>query len=111
MSSFSEKNFLLTQQIGVRFKSTHVKWLIINPNELKNLNNFSSSIIFKVGFDLTFSPLPHNFYRILASHLPGFEHCTVKTVNRKVLENGAYIKIKGNKIPINLRRDPLADTL
>jgi len=69
-----------------------------------NLNNPSSSIVVKVDFDLTLSLLAHNLYRILASHLPGFEHCTVETINRKFLETGARIKIKGKEITVNLKK-------
>ena len=69
-----------------------------------NLNNPSSSIVVKVDFDLTLSLLAHNLYRILASHLPGFEHCAVETINRKFLETGARIKIKGKEITVKLKK-------
>jgi hypothetical protein len=69
-----------------------------------NLNNPSSSIVVKVDFDLTLSLLAHNLYRILANNLPGFEHCTVATINRKFLETGARIKINGNQITVHLKK-------
>jgi hypothetical protein len=69
-----------------------------------NLNNPSSSIVVKVDFDLTLSLLAHNLYRILANNLPGFEHCTVATINRKFLETGAKIKINGNQIMVHLKK-------
>ena len=69
-----------------------------------NLNNPSSSIVVKVDFDLTISLLAHNLYRILANNLPGFEHCTVATINRKFLETGARIKINGNQIMVHLKK-------
>ena len=69
-----------------------------------NLNNPSSSIVVKVDFDLTISLLAHNLYRILASHLKGFEHCTVKTISRKFLETGAKIKINGDTITVHLKK-------
>ena len=69
-----------------------------------NLNNPSSSIVVKVDFDLTLSLLAHNLYRILANNLPGFEHCTVATINRKFLETGARIKINGNQIMVHLKK-------
>jgi hypothetical protein len=69
-----------------------------------NLNNPSSSIVVKVDFDLTLSLLAHNLYRILANNLPGFEHCTAATINRKFLETGARIKINGNQIMVHLKK-------
>ncbi len=58
----------------------------------------------KVDFDLTLSILAHNLYRILASNLPGFEHCTAATINRKFLENGAKIIIKEREIIVHLKK-------
>jgi len=55
-------------------------------------------------FDLTLSLLAHNLYRILANNLPGFEHCTVATINRKFLETGARIKINGNQIMVHFKK-------
>ncbi|MBW2005787.1 MAG: transposase [Deltaproteobacteria bacterium] len=69
-----------------------------------NLNNPSSSIVVKVDFDLTLSLLAHNLYHILANNLPGFEHCTVATINRKFLETGARIKINRNQIVVHLKK-------
>ena len=58
-----------------------------------HMNQPSSSIVVKVDFDLTISLLVHNLYRYLSSHLSGFEHCTVSTIYRKFLENGATVKL------------------
>jgi len=69
-----------------------------------NLNNPSSSIVVKVDFDLTISLLAHNLYRILANNLPGFEHCTAETINRKFLLTGAQIKINGNEITVQFKK-------
>ena len=69
-----------------------------------NLNNPSSSIVIKVDFDLTLSLLAHNLYRVLASNLPGFEHCTAATISRKFLETGACIKIKNKEIVVSLKK-------
>jgi hypothetical protein len=68
------------------------------------LNHPSSSIVVKVDFDLTLSLLAHNLYRRLAQHLPGFEHCTVDTINRKFLENGARVSIEGNTVTVHLKK-------
>lgn len=69
-----------------------------------HLNNPSSSIVVKVDFDLTLSLLAHNLFRILANAIPGFEHCTVDTISRKFLENGARIEINGNEVTVHLKK-------
>lgn len=69
-----------------------------------SLNNPSSSIVVKVDFDLTLSLLAHNLYKMLSTHLPGFEHCTVATISRKFLENGAQIKIQGKELKVDFKK-------
>jgi hypothetical protein len=69
-----------------------------------NLNNPSSSIVVKVDFDLTLSLLAHNLYQILSSHLIGFEHCTVATINRRFLETGARIEINSGEVTVHLKK-------
>jgi hypothetical protein len=69
-----------------------------------NLNNPSSSIVVKVDFDLTVSLLAHNLYHMLANDLPGFEQCTVSTIHRKCLENGARITLSGNDVKVYLKK-------
>jgi hypothetical protein len=68
------------------------------------LNHPSSSIVVKVDFDRTLSLLAHNLYRRLAQQLPGFEQCTVDTMNRKFLENGARVSIEGNTVTVHLKK-------
>ena len=46
----------------------------------------------------------HNLYRVLAKHLPGFEHCTVDTINRKFLENGARVSIEESTVTVSLKK-------
>lgn len=69
-----------------------------------SLNNPSSSIVVKVDFDLTLSLLAHNLYKMLSNHLPGFENCTVATISRKFLENGAQIKISGKELNVGFKK-------
>ena len=68
------------------------------------LNHPSSSIVVKVDFDRMLSLLAHNLYRRLAQQLPGFEQCTVDTMNRKFLENGARVAIEGNTVTVHLKK-------
>ncbi len=104
--------FLITNdfEMGVRdlVKKYARRWLveqeIAEQIAYFNLNNPSSSIVVKVDFDLTISLLAHNLYRILASHLTGFENCTASTINRKFLETGAKIKIVGNEATVDLKK-------
>ncbi|MFA4937609.1 MAG: hypothetical protein WC575_05000 [Patescibacteria group bacterium] len=69
-----------------------------------HLNHPSSSIVVKVDFDLTLTLLAHNLYKVLAKKLHGFEHCTVDTVSRKFLENGAAVTIKDDDVRIALKK-------
>ncbi len=69
-----------------------------------HLNTPSSSIVVKVDFDLTLSLLAHNLFRVLSSAIPGFERCTVDTISRKFLENGAKIKIDDNVVTVHLKK-------
>ena len=68
------------------------------------LNHPASSIVVKVDFDLTLSLLAHNLYRVLAKQLSGFEHCTVDTINRKFLENGARLSIEEGTVTVYLKK-------
>jgi hypothetical protein len=69
-----------------------------------HMNQASSSIVVKVGFDLTISLLVHNLYRVLSNYLNDFENCTVPTIYRKFLLNGATVKIEGNEATVNLKK-------
>ena len=69
-----------------------------------HLNSPSSSIVVKVDLDLTLSLLAHNLYRRLAAQLPGFEQCTVETLRRRFLENGATLTVRGNTVTVRLNK-------
>ena len=43
-------------------------------------------------------------YRVLAKDLAGFEACTVDTLNRKFLYNGAKIIVKNKNISVLLKK-------
>ena len=79
------------------------RWLV-EQVAFFQLNNPLSSIIVKVNVDLTLSLLAHNLYRILANALPRFEKCTVETIYRRFLANGAQIQIKNNHVIIRLKK-------
>lgn len=104
--------FLITNDFSMDVKKVVKKyarrWLveqeIAEQISFFHLNQLSSSIVVKVDFDLTISLLVHNLYRVLANHLSGFEKCTVSTINRKFLENGAFIKINGNEVIVYLKK-------
>ncbi len=69
-----------------------------------HLNQLSSSIVVKVDFDLTISLLAHNLYRVLAKQLPGFERCTVSTISRDFLQNGARVQIEDRRVTVHLKK-------
>jgi hypothetical protein len=69
-----------------------------------HLNHLSSSIVVKVDFDLTVSLLAHNLYQKLSAYLPGFERCSVPTIYRKFIENGAKITIQERTVMVALKK-------
>jgi len=50
------------------------------------------------------SIIAHNLYKVLAKYLIGFEKCTVPTIYRNFLENGAKIKIKDTKVIVSMKK-------
>ena len=91
------------------------RWLveqeIAEQIDFFHLNSPSSSIVVKVDFDLTLSLFAHNLFRVLARQLPGFEHCTVATIARDVLQNGASVCVKGRAITVHLKKKTHLPTL
>ena len=94
--------------IGTLIRKYARRWLveqeIAEQVQFFHLNQPSSSIVVKVDFDLTISLLAHNLYRTLASHLPGFEHCTVPTIYRNFIENGAKVTIYDDNIEVAFKK-------
>jgi len=107
-----QPSFLITNDLDMNVREIVKKyarrWLvekeIAEQIVFFHLNKPSSSIVVKVDFDLTISLLTHNLYRMLTNQLPGFEHCTVPTIYRKFLENGATIKVEGNEVTVYLKK-------
>ena len=91
------------------------RWLveqeIAEQVDFFHLNSPSSSIVVKVDFDLTLSVFAHNLFRVLTRQLPGFERCTVATVARDILQNGASVSIKDRNITVNLKKKTHLPTL
>jgi len=104
--------FLITNDLRTKVKDLVKKyarrWLveqeIAEQIAFFHLNQPSSSIVVKVDFDLTLSLLAHNLYRKLTDKLIGFEKCTVPTIYRNILENGANIKITNNEVIVRLKK-------
>ena len=104
--------FLITNDFDLSTKDLVKKyarrWLveleIAEQIDFFQLNHPSSSIVVKVDFDLTLSLLAHNLYRDIAKELPGFENCTVSTLNQKFIDNGARISISGNTVTVFLKK-------
>ena len=69
-----------------------------------HLNQLGSSIVIKVDFDLTMTLLAHNLYKMLAKRLSGFEKCSVGTIHRDFLENGATVLINNKVIEVALKK-------
>jgi hypothetical protein len=104
--------FLLTNDFGLDVRQIVRKyarrWLVeqeINEQIVFfSLNHPSSSIVVKVDFDLCISLLAHNLYRVMSQMLTGFENCTVPTIHRKFLENGATVQLQGNEVTVHLKK-------
>lgn len=104
--------FLVTNDFEAPIKTLVLKyarrWLIENEIVEQilffHLNQPSSAIVIKVDFDLTLSLLAHNLYKKLSDQLPGFEGCTVPTISRKFILNGARITIKDRTITVHLKK-------
>ena len=82
------------------------RWLI--ENEIQehvdffHLNSNTSDIVIKVDFDLTMTILAHNLYRLLANEIPGYEHCTAKTIFNKITDCMGDIDINESSIDVKL---------
>lgn len=100
---------------GLVIKKYARRWLveqeIAEQIDFFHLNSPSSSIVVKVDFDLTLSLFAHNLFRTLTRQLPGFERCTVATIARDVLQNGAIVSIKGRDITVQLKKKAHLPTL
>jgi transposase len=69
-----------------------------------HLNSLSSSVVVKVDFDLTMTIAAHNFYRIIAQKLPGFEKECSASLNSKFFTNGGQFQIKGDSIIVEMKK-------
>lgn len=111
--------FLITNELdmpihGLIAKYAHrclVEQEIAEQIDFFHLNSPSSSLVVKVDFDLTLSLLAHNLFRALTRQLPGFEKCTVATIARDVLQNGAKIEVENRNITVNLKKKVHLPTL
>lgn len=72
--------------------------------EFFRLNSLSSSIVVKVDFDLTMTIAAHNFYRIKAQYLKGFERETSSSLSNKFFNNGGQLTIDNDKIIIHMKK-------
>ena len=104
--------FLVTNDLEAPIKTLVLKyarrWLVENEIAEQivffHLNQPSSAIVIKVDFDLTLSLLAHKLYKKLSDQLPGFEGCTVPTISRKFILNGARITIDNKIITVHLKK-------
>jgi len=111
--------FLVTNELDMPIKALIAKYAhrclveqeIAEQVDFFHLNSPASSLVIKVDFDLSLSLLAHNLFRILTRQLPGFEKCTVGTIARDVLQNGANITIENRGITVNLKKKVHLPTL
>ena len=91
----------IIRQYGKRW---NVEKGISEQIEFFHLNSLSSSIVVKVDFDLTMTVAAHNFYRIMAQELIGFENETSGSLNSKFFNNGGQFKIEKDSIIIEMKK-------
>lgn len=91
----------IVRQYGKRW---NVEKGISEQIEFFHLNKLSSSIVVKVDFDLTMTIAAHNFYRIIARELTGFENETSASLNSKFFNNGGRFKIEDDSIIVEMKK-------
>jgi hypothetical protein len=69
-----------------------------------HLNRLSSSMVIKVDFDLTMTILAHNLYRLFAMELERYSAMSDEKIYEKFIANNGNIKIKGNRIAIEMKK-------
>ncbi len=115
----AQPTFLITNETDMPAKAliekyahrTLVEHEIAEQIDFFHLNSPSSSLVVKVDLDLTLSLLAHNLFRLLTRQLPGFEKCTVATIARDILQNGANISIANRQITVKLKKKVHLPTL
>jgi len=91
----------IIRQYGKRW---NVEKGISEQIEFFHLNKLSSSIVVKVDFDLTMTIAAHNFYRIIAMDLIGFENETSGSLSSKFFNNGGQFKIENGFITVEMKK-------
>jgi transposase len=91
----------IVRQYGKRW---NVEKGISEQIEFFHLNSLSSSIVVKVDFDLTMTIAAHNFYRVMARELSGFDNETSASLNSKFFNNGGRFKIQDDSIIVEMKK-------
>jgi hypothetical protein len=91
----------IIRQYGKRW---NVEKGISEQIEFFHLNKLSSSIVVKVDFDLTMTIAAHNFYRVIAMDLAGFENETSGSLSSKFFDNGDQFKIESDSIIVEMKK-------
>ncbi|VAX22531.1 hypothetical protein MNBD_IGNAVI01-1219 [hydrothermal vent metagenome] len=91
----------IIRQYGKRW---NVEKGISEQIEFFHLNKLSSSIVVKVDFDLTMTIAAHNFFRIFAMDLIGFENETSGSLSSKFFNNGGQFKIENDSIIVEMKK-------
>ncbi|HXW68509.1 MAG TPA: transposase, partial [Dissulfurispiraceae bacterium] len=91
----------IVRQYGKRW---NIEKGISEQIEFFHLNSLSSSIVIKVDFDLTMTIAAHNFYRMIARSLAGFEDGISGSLNNKFFQNGGQFTINNDTIVIEMKK-------
>ncbi|MCP4373967.1 MAG: hypothetical protein GY797_38560 [Deltaproteobacteria bacterium] len=57
-----------------------------------------------MDFDLTMTIAAHNFYRVIATDLAGFENETSGSLSSKFFDNGGQFKIESDSIIVEMKK-------
>ncbi len=92
------------EKIQLKDYEGDVRQIVILPPSLEPVfiltNDFTSTIVTKVDFDLALSLLAHNLYRKLAVNIPKHEKCTVDTLHRHFIGGRALVRVEGKNIKV-----------
>jgi len=69
-----------------------------------HLDALSSAVAMKVDFDVTLTVIATGLYRMLGSHLHGFEHAKARQIFRRFLDTSATVDVTPGRVRVRLPR-------
>ena len=69
-----------------------------------HVDALSSAVAMKVDFDVTLTVIATGLYRLLGTHLHGFEHAKARQIFRRFLDTTAHVEIADDHVRVRLPR-------